>query len=46
MVGGEVFFGAVPVGCTTPVGRDSATPLPLLFVAVTCTRSRWPTSPV
>ena len=40
MVGGEVFFGAVPVAATTPVGRDSATPLPLVFVAVTCTRTR------
>lgn len=46
MVGGAVFFGAAPVGCTTSVGRETATPEPLLFVAVTCTRRRWPTSAV
>src|SRR5436305_14572355 len=35
IVGVEVFFGAVPVGCTTSVGRETATPEPLLFAAVT-----------
>src|ERR1700688_1899579 len=46
MVGGGVFFGAAPVGWTIPVGRETATPEPLLFVAVTCTFRRWPTSAV
>jgi len=46
IVGGAVFFGAVPVGLTTSVGREAATPEPLLFVAVTCTRTRCPTSAV
>src|SRR5437588_2788735 len=46
IVGGAVFFGACPVACTTSVGRDVASPEPELFVAVTWTRSRWPTSVV
>jgi len=46
MVGGEELFGAAPVGWTIPVGREIATPEPLAFVAVTCTRRRWPTSVV
>ena len=41
-----MFFGAEPVAWTTPVARDVALPEPSLFVAVTATRSRLPTSAV
>jgi len=44
IVGGEVLTGAVPVALTTSVGREVAVPDPELFVAVTATFSRWPTS--
>ena len=44
-VGAAVFFGAEPVAFTTSVGRETAMPEPLLFVAVTCTRRRLSTSP-
>src|SRR3954447_16822345 len=42
--GATVFFGAWPVAWTTFVGRETATPLPDAFVAVTWTRTRLPTS--
>ncbi len=44
--GDAVFFGADPVATTALVGRDVATPEPLPFVAVTCTRRRELTSAV
>jgi hypothetical protein len=44
IVGALVFFGAWPLAWTTSVGREVAVPDPELFVAVTMTRSRWPTS--
>ncbi len=46
IVGAAVFFGACPVAATIPVGREVAVPEPELFVAVTMTRSLWPTSAV
>ena len=44
IAGAAVFFGAWPVAWTTFVGRETATPLPVAFVAVTWTRMRLPTS--
>ena len=44
IAGGEVSTGALPVDLTTSVGREVAVPDPEVFVAVTPTVSRWPTS--
>src|SRR5438309_1763584 len=44
--GAAVFLGAEPVAWTTSVGREVAVPEPSLLVAVTTTRSRFPTSVV
>jgi hypothetical protein len=46
IVGGAEFFGAAPVALTVPVGRETATPFPELFDAVTWTFSVEPTSAV
>jgi hypothetical protein len=46
IVGPAVFFGAEPVALTAAVGRETATPEPLLFDAVTWPRRRLPTSAV
>jgi hypothetical protein len=44
IVGGELLVGATGAVCTTAVGAEVATALPLLFVAVTSTRIVEPTS--
>jgi len=44
IAGGEVAAGAVPVDLTTSVGREAAVPDPEVFVAVTTTVIRRPTS--
>ncbi len=43
-LGSRVATGACPLADTVPVGLDVADPLPFAFVAVTTTRSVWPTS--